>query len=281
MNPFKKHWEKVLLTAALLGLITAGILLLRKISALSEETNAFVRKPSGKALSALDLNPYNHAIGNLTNPVLWSKSPVDLFSPVPVGATPPPSPTNQFARADSLYLLGVKINNFTMKFTAYTEPGKDFQINMLDWERTFVVQAVGDQIKDQFGKTPYFITHFAHKTKTVNVQGIGQQTRDVSELTIQIPNGKPIILPLGEVITSGDPVAWVECFTGPAGAQTNQVRRGQTFGCGTNTYNVVDIFSNQMIIVNPAKPEEKLKIGPKPAPEETPIPSWPVGPPEF
>ena len=77
---------------------------------------------------------------------------------------------------------------------------------------------------------------------------------DVSQLTIQHPGDDPIVMPLNKVVEQKEPVAVVQCA---AGVQQFQIRRGQDFDCGSNTYNVVDITSTQVIIVDKLTKEKR------------------------
>jgi hypothetical protein len=142
---------------------------------------------------------------------------------------------------------------FKLLLMAYSGNGDNFQINFLTRARTFVVPAVGDAIKDQFGDTGYVIKKFERKTIMVQDPTVGgQREEDVSELTIQHEGEAPILLVLGRITEEKEPVAVILC---KGNTQPQQVSRQQQFDCGNKTYIVVDITETQMIIVEPQSGE--------------------------
>jgi hypothetical protein len=244
----KKHYDKITLAAALLILISSAALLSFKIGTLSQEVQQAPNGPRGqvKAVEPMELRPYSNAIAALKQPPLWTNGS-DIFpknpGPIIVTNAPPPPPVG-----DIPVLAQVLRQPFKLLLMAYSGEGENFQINFLTRARTFVVTAVGDQIKDQFGDTGYVIKKFERKTILVQDPTVGgQREEDVSELTIQHEGEEPILLVLGRITEEKEPVAVILCRGNP---QPQQVSRQQQFGCGNKTYIVVDITERQMIIVD-------------------------------
>lgn len=285
MDQLKRHWEKILLTAALLALLTAGVILLLKIGALSRglEHDLIPRAGKGAPIPPLDSSPYDLAYQRLTQPVLWTNSASDPFQPAAV-APPDPDETNRPAALldCAITLLRVRQEPFTMIFLAYIGDGRNFQINMQFRPYSFFVEKAGDPIRDQFNQTGYVVTQFTKKFVKRQDPRLGRDREvDVSELTVQHQGEKPVVLVLGQPAVHGEPVATVACQCPGRGPLTTTVRRGQSFRCGFSGYNVVDIKPDRMVIVDPQKPEEKpieIQLRRATPIKEEEVPSvWPEG----
>jgi hypothetical protein len=256
MDFIKKHYEKIVLAAALLALIGSAAFLAFKASALSEEVSETIRspKPKGRPLEPVDIGTYTNAIVSLQAPPTWGDGP-DLFAAgdriiKEVITGPAITPT-----AEPYVVQGVSRRPFKLMFKSYTGDGRSFQINFLNFSRTFFVAEVGMRIADQFGDTAFYMKKFEHKTEVVNVPGVGPREVDVSELTIQREGEDPIVLVLNRVTEEKLAAASVQCS---AGGQTYTVSRGQEFECGGKTYIVVDITPTQVIIMDKLTKERHI-----------------------
>jgi hypothetical protein len=257
MDFIKKHYEKIILSVALLALIGAAGFLAFKASALSEEVSETIRspKPKGKPLEPLDVGAYTNAIVSLQAPPTWADGP-DPFYTIDIvtkEATPvtPVTPT-----ADPYTVVGVSRRPFKLMFKEYQGEGRRFQINVLETPpRTYFVEEVGMPITDQFGNTGYSIKKFERKSQTINVPGIGPREVDVSELTIQHEGEDPVLLVFNRITEEKQPVATVQCA---AGSQIYSVSRQQEFSCGGKTYIVVDITPTQVIIMDKLSKEKHI-----------------------
>jgi hypothetical protein len=258
MDFIKKHYEKAILVAALLALISSAAFLAFKASALSEEVTQTIRspKPKGRPWEPIDITIYTNAISCLQSPPQWTEGP-SMFptgdrdiTPVPTQQVIPEKPK------DPVVLLGISRKPFKLMFMSYMGDGQDFAINFLNRSRTFFVPKVGMEIADRFGGTGYVIKKFVHKIKTETVAGLPPHDVDVSELTIQHEGEEPVVLVLNRLTEEKEPVATVQCTDG---GQTLQVSRQQTFDCGGKSYIVFDITSTQLIIMD-KQSREKLTI---------------------
>jgi sorbitol-specific phosphotransferase system component IIA len=254
MEFLKKHYEKIVLAAALLVLIGSAVMLSVMVSAAGSALNEGPRRPpKGETIAHLSLDGYSNALVRLAEPVLWTQMPQDPFNTAAAEAPdiavplPPPGPEEL-----PVQLLRVQREPFKLRFEAYSGEGRAFQLNLQFRPRTFFVEKVGDEVADRFERTGYIITRFERKTTNI-VTRVGPRELDVSELTLQHPGEEPIVLVLGKEAVEREPVATIRCG---ASALTSQVRRGQRFDCEGNTYIVVDIKPTQMIIVD-AQSEEK------------------------
>src|SRR2546426_1146016 len=81
MDFIKKHYEKIVLAAALLILIVSAISLALKVGALSAEIQEAPRrpKPKGESVKPTDLGDYTNAIVSLKEPTLWIIEPSGMF----------------------------------------------------------------------------------------------------------------------------------------------------------------------------------------------------------
>ena len=258
MDFLRKHYEKIVLALVLVALIASAIYLALRISVLSAEPppNAIV----GRAALAprVALGAYSNAIDVLAQPPLWTNAAG--FDPIQTGPVfTIPTITNEFP----VILMGVVRKPFKLLFKIYsydasTKEGYNFQINFQFRARTFFVRSVGDMIKDRYDDTGYRITKFEKKSIMVNDPSLGgEHEKDVSELTVQHGNEKPVLLVLGQESEDQEPVALVRC--GAAGA-TQEYRRGQLFECDRKTYRVFDIDMDrkQMVIIDTQTQEQHI-----------------------
>jgi hypothetical protein len=256
MDFIKKHYEKILLAAALIVLIGSAGFLAFRASALSQEvsTAQFRPKPKVKTVQPGDMGSYSNAIASLLSPALWQTRDVDPFGSkrIVIDSGPPKAIPVQ---GDPIAVAQIIRQPFKLIFRSYTGQGENFQVDFLTGRRSFFVRKVGDKVADQFGDTTYVTTRFEPKTKTVFNRGLSTNLEvDVSQLTIQHPGDDSIVMPLNKVVEEKEPVAMAQCA---GGVQQFQIRRGQDFDCGTNTYNVVDITSTQVIIVDKLTKEKR------------------------
>jgi hypothetical protein len=260
MDFIKKHYEKVVLAAALLALIGSAAFLAFKASALSQEVAETIRspKPKGRPLEPTDIGPYTNAIACLQAPPVWADA-ADMFAtgdrlisetrPVVEGPVHPKDP---------VVLLGISRRPFKLMFKSYMGEGQNFAVNFLTRSRTFFVAEVGMEIADQFERTGYFIKKFVRTNEVQNIPGVGPREVDTSFLIIQHEGDEPITLVLNRPTEEKEPVASVQCAEGN---QTYAVSRGQKFDCSGKTYIVVDITSTQLIIMD-KQSREKSTINP-------------------
>ncbi len=254
MEFIKKYYEKILLVVTLLVLIGSAGFLVFKVSALSEEiADAPHRQnPNGTNAPLGDLSMYSNAIASLQSPPLWQDR-APLFPETTFIDKPPTDiplvPTNQIA------VLQVIHQPFKLIFRSYTGSGQNFQVDFLTRLRSFFVEKVGMEIADKFEKIGYEISKFEQKFTPVFNPSLNRTNEvDVSELTIQHPGEDPIVLVLNTVKEEKEPVAIVQC---PDGVQSFPVRRGEQFNCTGKTYNVVDITSSEVIIVEKLSKEKR------------------------
>ena len=252
MDFLKKHYEKIALAAALIVLIVSAILLSLNVNQPGSELG---KAPKHGSMAPLDQRSYSNAIASLNKPPLWTNALVDLFG-ITASATPGASPEGA-----QVVLTGIVRKPFKLLLKAYsydTEKGEgyNFQINFQFRSRTFFIRAAGDPIKDRYEDTGYRIVKFEHKFMTVDNPNLGgKREKDVSELTVQHAEGKPVVLVFLQETEEQEPVALVRCGgTGP----DHEYRRGQRIECGGKTYNVVDIDLKQMVIVDTRTEEQRI-----------------------
>ncbi|MCS7047710.1 MAG: hypothetical protein NZ483_00255 [Verrucomicrobiae bacterium] len=254
MDLLRRHWEKLLLTGVLLGVIGVTIWLSLRVGELTEELQQGRRNPpaKGKEVAVIDTEAYQRAIAHLQSPLQWKIAERDPFQmpqidrgPVETNV-PPDRPVST-----SLALLRVERVPFKMNFKAYVGEGRNFQIDFKFRPRTFFVEKVGDVIKDRFEDTGYQVIKFERKATNVFHSSLGREvTVDVSELTVQRPGEKPVVLVLNREAEEEEPVATLRCKPFMSDATTFRVRRGQQFTCAGKTYKVVDITFNTVIIAD-------------------------------
>lgn len=267
MEFLRKHWEKVLMLLALLGLIAAGAVLYLKIDKLREGVAGLRGRTHADAtITPLPTDALTNSISRLNKPATWQEFPIDPFSPTPyVNITTTNTATNPLPPPKDIIvitLLEIRRVRFTMNLYAYAGNGRDFQINLKSRNRTYIIKNIGDLIKDQFGDTGWVVTKFEKKFQEVPAPELGGTRKvDVSELTVEHKGDKPIILVLGKDSYYGEPVAKLQCDAGRNKVTISEVKIGQNFGCGPYIYNVVDISEREMLFVDTRKPEEKHTLG--------------------
>ncbi len=249
MDFLKKHYEKVVLTVALLLLIVAAVYLAFQLGETGESAGPV--RTTGETVPVLDISTYTNAIAFLNNPPQWFMIVPDLFGQPPSAPPRPPAGTNDLDGGPPVSLLRVAREPFKPRFYAYSwdaqkKEGYNFQINFRDFRKSFFVPAVGKYVQDDFENTGYKITKFERKTTNV-VTNVGSQELDISELTLKHEGEEPILLVWGKEAEQKEPVAIVQCIES---AQTLKVARGQRLACAGKTYIVVDINQTQMIIVD-------------------------------
>jgi hypothetical protein len=262
MDFIKKHYEKIVLAVALLALIGSAAFLAFKASALSQEVSETIRspKPKGRALDPADIGAYTNAIVSLQAPPTWADGADPFATGDRIVSVEGPKQPDLPPTADPYTVLGVSRRPFKLMFKEYQGEGRRFQVNVLTVPpRTYFVEEVGLPITDQFGKTGFTIMKFEHKTTMVNVSGIGEQERDVSELTIQREGDEPVVLVFNRVTEEKLPVASIQCTTG---GQIAYVSRQQEFDCGGKSYIVVDITSASVIIMDKLSKEKHIHSTP-------------------
>jgi hypothetical protein len=250
MDFIKRHYEKIVLAGALLILIVSAVLLALKVGALSTEIQEGPRRrQKGEPFKPTDLGPYSNAIVSLKEPAMWTNDPGKMF-PSSVVATqllqPEVSmPTN--AVGPKIALAAITHRQFKLRFDAYSGEGENFQLNFQFRPRTFFVPAVGMPVGDQFETTGYTLAKFEKKTCREDVPGVGERDADCSTVLLQRGNEKPIPLVLGKPTQEDEPIAAIVCGADP---RPREVRRGLEFVCEGVPYKVVDIDSNQVIILD-------------------------------
>jgi hypothetical protein len=257
MDFIKKHYEKIALALALLILIGSALFLYFKVSSLTEEVQGapYQPKPKGGDAQPTDLSQYTNAMASLQQPAQWSEHEIDPFRRLggPGGTTESTNPV--VPQTEPVVLLDVHRELFKLKFVSYSGAGENFQLNFSTRARTFFVPKVGLPVEGMNEQTGYVITKFEPKTCTNNVPGIGAREVDCSELTLQHEREDPIVLVLDKVAEEREPVATLQCT---AAGGTLPVRRQQTFDCGGQTYNVVDILPKQVIIADIKSKEKRI-----------------------
>ena len=193
MDFLKRHYDKIVLALALLVLIASAVYLASKLEQLNRE-GPTRRAGAGKVIPPLNVGVYTNAIASLQTPPQWNFEARDLFNTSPLGDIEEHVPsgvvTSKVPVEVKIYLMKVEYKPFKLLFKAYTwnedkqEPS-NIQMNFRTFSRTFIVPAVGDEIKDRFESTHYKITKFEKKSAKMNIPGVGERDVDVSQLTIE------------------------------------------------------------------------------------------------
>ena len=263
MDFIKKHFEKILLTGALLVLIGVAGFLAWKVEKLSAEVNAGLKAPEReRGLTFTPTVTYSNAMVGLKTPAAWRTNSTDPFHTEIEIVKAPTVVTNTIIK--SVPIVGpkqpfalVKITRmpFKLVFKSYSGQGENFAIN--EGKRTMIVSKAGDKIWSSVDKydTGYVVTKFELKKVQIEVPGISgaQRMHDVSELTIQRGSEPSIVLVINRVTEERDPEAVVTCLSDN---QEMPVRKGQSVACGGKIYNVVDISLRQVIIVDDQSKEQ-------------------------
>jgi hypothetical protein len=250
MDFIKRHYEKIVLAAALLILIVSAVLLAIKVGALSTEIQEGPRRrKKSEILKPTDVAPYSNAIASLKDPALWTNDPGNMF-PVKVVATNSIQPNIEIptnAVGPKIALASITHRPFKLRFDAYSGKGENFQLNFQFRPRTFFVPAVGMEVGDRFETTGYILAKFEQKTCRDVVPGVGERDVDCSEATLQRASEKPIILVMSKPTQEEEPIAMIVCGADP---RPREVRRGLEITCEGVPYKVVDINSKQVIILD-------------------------------
>jgi hypothetical protein len=267
MDFLKKHYEKIVLAAALVALIASAVYLALRVNDLSNEGPTARITTHATSTPHVALATYSNAIASLAEPPLWTNAG-RVFRSIPVQGIefpkqPSMTPTNAPPTVEfPVTLLSLVRIPFKLLFMAYSPDaatgGYNFQINFQFRARTFFVPAVGDIIKDHYEDTGYLITTFERKSIVIDDPTLGRKRdKDVSELTVQHEGGNPVVLILGQETEDQEPVAQVRCA---ADGQTGDYRRGQSFTCKGATYKVFDIDINlkQVVIVDTQTQEQHI-----------------------
>ena len=213
-------------------------------------------------IAQVDLAGYSNAIATLDEPPLWTNG--NPFAAIPIGPERFVSTDTNNIPAPELpvVLLSVVRKPFKLLFMAYSNDpaagGYNFQVNFQFRARTFFVPRVGDIIKDHYEDTGYRIVNFERKSAAVYDASLNtNRVIDVSELTVQHAEDKPVVLALGKESEDQEPVAQVRCT---ADGVTGEYRRGQLLKCKGVTYKVfdIDIDQKQMIIVDAQTQERHI-----------------------
>jgi hypothetical protein len=277
MDFIKRHFEKVIVIAVLVALIgLSGYLTWKTMGWQGGDTDT--RRPGLKSDEPpLDLALYENTVRQMTQPALWKSDPNGMFRtenrkppeqpPPPIGDTNKP-PT---VSIPPVYFERVEREVFNLMFMSYSwdeemKKASNFQVNHDRRGITYFIDNVGDTIMGRLGdeNTQCVITGF-ERIQTNVVRGSLPLTEDVSKLTVQVRDKPPITLIKGQPALWDEPVAWAGCQRRDAKdpkaivkGKAERVRRGSNIVCGTNTYNVIDIKANQMIIVGPSKSETNV-----------------------
>ena len=247
MEFLKKYIDRIILAAALLGLIGLVVWLTYKVGALRQEVNTEIRAPlRGTATKPLDFGLYDQTLGHLSNPPLWSITEPDLFGLKPSRRALPPPPPGPPVVLQSIIRRPFKLLFKAYSYNSQENKGYNFQLNFR--ESTFVIESVGMPVKNRWIDTGYQITRFERKLANVYDPAFGREVeRDVSELTLEHAGEKPISLVVTRPAEEQEPVAVIRCGMS---TQNWEIRRAQRFTCEGKVYNVVDISSKQMIILD-------------------------------
>lgn len=246
MDLLKKHYERILLAGALLLLIGVAAGVVFKIKSIT--TDLHLPESGNKLLALTDLGLYSNAMTDLKTPPQWaSPNAAALFPPVSITVT---TMVDTGPKVPLITLESVVRRPFKLQFKAYNENDKtgenrNFQINFLTVNRSFFVKKVGVEIADNFGNTGYLITDFKHKTKMVEVPGIGPRPKDISELTIKHEGEDAIVLILDVISTYPRPYARILLRDQP---DPIELPGGETFQFSGKTYKVIDIEEKEVII---------------------------------
>jgi hypothetical protein len=245
MGFLKRHFEKIALAVALLALIASVVVLTFHFDELKAKAKETLKQigVKGAEVEKINIGPYTQAISILQQPVVWTNETEDAFQ---AGIPVIPVFTNFPSLGPRVRMVGASRKPFRLLFKSYTGTGQNFQTNFRD--RTFFIAAVGDTIRDRYINTYYKIAKFQQKFAKVFDPNLGSDRDvDISVLTIQHPKEDPIDLTLGQVAFEKEWAASVSC---PDRGGDFEIRRGLTFSCEGKTYNVVDISSDAMVIVD-------------------------------
>jgi hypothetical protein len=266
MDFLKRHWEKILLSLVLVGVIGMGAWLAFSVERLNSEIREAPNRPppKGEKVKPLDKTPLASAAEALQSPVLWDAIEADPFrAHQRVVEVAPGTNTQTGPVEEPLTLVRIERKPFKLLFKAYSwdaekETGYNFQINFQYRGRTFFVPVVGDPIRGLREDTGYVSVSFAHKVQPVFRPDLGKEMEeDQSVLTIKHDDEKPIELVLGKVGEEQEPVATLRCEVWPAPARLVEVRRGQAFECGGRGFIVVDITQKQVVIKDQKSAEKR------------------------
>jgi len=247
MGFLKKYFERFLLAVVSLVLIALIVWLAAKVGMLKQEVGSgFHPTLTGVEVKPMDLNLYDQALANLSNPPLWTIRETDLFSSNRFLSLIVPPPDPRFP----VLVLKVERKPFDLLFKSYSHDaqqgrGYNFQINFREF--TFFIDGIGKLVKNQWNNTGYQISKFEKKaTKKFNPSMGREVETDLSELTLEHSGEKPVTLTLGQQMVENEPVASICC---PVSQQKLEIRRAQRFVCDGKSYYVVDISSKQMVIM--------------------------------
>lgn len=245
MDFIKKHFEKLLLTAALLALTGVTGFLAYRVNELSKafQQSGLFKPPTPKSSTSLDINLYTNAIAGLQQPSLWQTSSVDPWGTERTQVVQQAAiVTNKVEEPFSVESVARK--RFELLFTAYRGNGEEIQINFPARRHSFFGLKVGGKVADSFFDTGYTIKEFKHIERKMQVKGVGERTIDLSELTVQAGDAPAVVLVLNKW-TEREPEVRLVCLVA---AQASSLHRGDTTTCGEKTYKVVDITQTQVII---------------------------------
>jgi hypothetical protein len=248
MDFLKKHYDKVLLMAVLVATITSAIVLAAKVSVIRGATDAEIgKKLEGINAAPLDMTRYRRALDEREHPFQWPSGLQNLFAKGRVIVDDGPA-TGLPLR----FMPPFRYEPFKLLFKAYTRDGV-YALNVRDFSRTYFVR-LNEEVEG------YAVMKFEPKTVSRFNPRIGATVEeDVSELTLQRPNERPIVLVLGRVAEYPEPIATLR---GPGGVDI-PVRYGQSFTVSDRTFkvNVIDTAKNQ-VLISDLKSGEQFAVTP-------------------
>jgi hypothetical protein len=265
MEFLKKHIEKFALAVVLIAFIASVAYFALRIGTLTETIrNApSARKPKGTTVAPLNTDLYTNAIAELTTPFEWLDMPTNPFlgwttNSDTNGVKPPPPPEPIFTLENVEYLP------FRLLFRAYSwdvekQRAYNFQINFVNQARTFFVAEVGQPIADRYRDTGFRITSFARVLTNIT-DNIGPREVDWSVLTIQRTGEDPVELILNKLTTQSKPIAVIRIR---GEAQPRRVIRQQIIEFDGRKYKVIDITSEQMLILDTQSKEDRPVVVPR------------------
>lgn len=280
MDFIKQFYEKLIISLVLIGLIgSAGYLTWKTMSqVLGNDSIPRVTRASG--VQPLDTAMYDTLAQMLAQPPEWKSDPDRFFrtdkipaqTPVIVDGSKTSTPVQPiYGPVPPLHFTRTEREWFNLRFESYTFDGakgeaRNFQINFANRAKTYFVPAIGSPVGDRFENTQYIIRDFQRILTNV-VTGAGVIEEDISALTIQAPGEQPVVLVRGRLTPSEEPLAWVQCQERDAKnpekivrGREQRVRRGSAIRCQTNVYYVVDIKSNEMLIVGPSESQTNIVL---------------------
>ena len=166
MDFLKKHYEKIILAAALVLLIASAIFLALKVSALSTELNDVPNRAPKPVLTAhIPLQVYSNAFQALTDPPIWNTNVALVVFSGKADVAAKPVEVVAASTNGLPILLAVVHEPFTLLFKTYSfdtnvNAGYNFQLNFQFRSHSFFVRAVGDAIKDRYEDTSYKVVKF-------------------------------------------------------------------------------------------------------------------------